>query len=214
MSNIHNYTVYLHVFPDGKKYVGSTGSPLKKRWNGGLGYKDQKRIFTAILNAGWENIRHYILIDGLDKTSAHMIEAILIRNWKTYRPSVGHNASVPHMDGILDFKLPELKRIRIEDECKLNISERYSYLVTHGGQMRPWNTKPVRLIETGQVFDNAHIAAAKMLVRVSGIYNAARNGWACGTCWIEDEDEGWRMEVPAHWEYINTNTEEKDDEHD
>lgn len=214
MSNIGKYTVYLHVFPDGKKYVGSTGTPLKTRWNGGLGYRDQKRLFGAILNTGWENIRHYILIDGLDATSAHIIEAILIRNWKTYRPSVGYNVSIPHIEGMGDFELPELKRTRVEDKYRLPVSERYSYIMTHGGKIRPELTKPVRLVETGQIFDSAHAAAAEMLINVSRIYSAARNGRACGTCWIEDKDEGWCMEVPAHWEYINTNTEEKDGKHD
>lgn len=214
MSNINSYTVYLHVFPDGRKYVGSTGRPVKWRWNGGLGYKDQKRMFNAILKFGWENIQHYILIDGLDKTSALTIEATLIRAWKTYRPSIGYNSSVPCLDEALDLEIPKLKRIRVEDNYTIPIAERYSHIMKNGGKIRPKNVKPVRLVETGTIFDSAYAAANEMLVKPCNIYAAIRKGCACGTCWIEHKGDGWRMEVPAHWEYINTNIEEKDDEHD
>lgn len=184
--------------------------PPKRRWNGGIGYRDQKRMFDAILNVGWENIKHYVLLDGLDKESSRIVEALLIRNWKTYRPSKGYNAVVPQVDGMDGFELPKLKRIKIDDDREKSVVERYLYLVKHGGTLKPKASKAVRLVETGQIFSSVNAAAKEMLVKTTGIYNAARFGRACGTVWISDEDEGWRMEVPAHWEYIDKNTEEKE----
>lgn len=43
------YKVYLLTFPDGKIYVGQTELDVTKRWRGGLGYKDNREMFDAIL---------------------------------------------------------------------------------------------------------------------------------------------------------------------
>lgn len=42
------YNIYIHIFPNGKRYVGQTKRPLKNRWlSNGDGYKSQfvVRIF-------------------------------------------------------------------------------------------------------------------------------------------------------------------------
>lgn len=213
MVGINNYTVYLHVFPDGKKYVGSTSQPVRERWDGGLGYEGQKRMFQAILKFGWENIRHYILFDSLGKEDAHLIEAALIRGWKTTMRGKGYNSVQPKIDGIDDFTVPEYKRMKIDDVYDDSLEVRRMRRSKNCSK-ESYKCKPVRLIETGEVFISATKAAHEMFVSPGAISRAAITGATCGTCWIEDKDDGWRMEVPAHWEYINTNTEEKDDSHD
>lgn len=51
---------------------------------------NQKQMFSAILLYGWEKVKHYVLFDGLSKKEAQLIEAALIRDWKTtMRGSVG-----------------------------------------------------------------------------------------------------------------------------
>ena len=111
----NNYRVYLHVFPNGKKYVGSTKSGLKQRWNGGFGYESQNLMFDAICKFGWNNIRHYLLFDGLERETALLIEAALIKKWNTYRRSGGYNARLPHPKGIDGFVVPNYKRVQIYD---------------------------------------------------------------------------------------------------
>lgn len=34
-----NYKVYMHIFPNGKKYIGITSQSLKDRFDGGYGYQ-------------------------------------------------------------------------------------------------------------------------------------------------------------------------------
>lgn len=33
------YSVYAHIFPNGKIYIGATRQEPKRRWSGGCGYK-------------------------------------------------------------------------------------------------------------------------------------------------------------------------------
>lgn len=41
----NHYTVYIHLFPSGKRYVGITGQSLKERWRvNGNGYKPRNTI--------------------------------------------------------------------------------------------------------------------------------------------------------------------------
>lgn len=182
--------------------------PLSARWDGGLGYARQKRMFSAIVKFGWDKVRHYILFDGLEKGEAELIEAALIREWKTTMRGKGYNSVQPNVDGFDTFVVPKFNKIQIEDCCKKDVEERFAERVKRTNE--PWKYKQVRLIETGEIFASATAAAREMFVTPGSISRAARKpGATCGTCWIEDTDEGWRMEVPAHWEYITTSEEKE-----
>ena len=40
----HKYAVYMHIFPNKKKYIGITGQKPKERWRvNGNGYKPRKK---------------------------------------------------------------------------------------------------------------------------------------------------------------------------
>lgn len=80
------YKVYLHVFENGKKYVGITKQEPKKRWNGGLrGYKECPKMAKAIQKYGWENVAHLILVDGLEKEDAERLEIELIKEMNSIK---------------------------------------------------------------------------------------------------------------------------------
>lgn len=73
------YSVYEHVFPNGKRYIGITCEP-KKRWNGGHGYDTQPKMKRAIQCYGWDNIEHNIICEGMPKEQAERLEMYLIDN--------------------------------------------------------------------------------------------------------------------------------------
>ena len=79
-----NYCVYLHSFPNGKKYVGIT-KDIEKRWTNGLGYKDNSAMWSAIIKYGWDNIEHKILAKNLTKASALEIERVEIQNFDSIK---------------------------------------------------------------------------------------------------------------------------------
>lgn len=88
-----NYTVYKHICPNGKIYVGITCKDPKRRWNKGLGYKKQDYFYKAILKYGWDNITHEILYEKLSKEEAENIEIKLIKEYKSNIREFGYNIS-------------------------------------------------------------------------------------------------------------------------
>lgn len=95
------WTVYMHVNKvNGKKYVGITSeSNPQKRWGkNGNRYKatskKHKSIFyEAIQKYGWDNFDHIILMTGLSKLMACVMEVSLIKEFKTHVSyGTGYNA--------------------------------------------------------------------------------------------------------------------------
>lgn len=91
---INTYTVYKHICPNNKIYIGITGQNPFKRWKNGLGYKRSKHFFNAILKYGWDNIKHEILYAGLTKEEACEKETELIAQYKSNQKKFGYNLSV------------------------------------------------------------------------------------------------------------------------
>lgn len=92
----NNYVVYMHIFPNNKKYIGITKLSLNERWgNKGNGYKNQRVIWRAIQKYGWDNIKHIIIKKGLSRKDACHMEMELIRQYNTncYRGGNGYNAT-------------------------------------------------------------------------------------------------------------------------
>lgn len=85
------YTVYVHFFPDGKKYVGITSRTLYERWRDGSGYGSQDRVNAAIQKHGWENIRHFVVAGRFDIVGARKAEAALVQKYMSDHPMHGYN---------------------------------------------------------------------------------------------------------------------------
>lgn len=86
------YTVYEHLFPNGKRYIGITSTLCEKRWRKGEGYKTQIKMYRAINKYGWKNIQHNIIAENLNKKQAEDIERYLISALNTI--DNGYNVSI------------------------------------------------------------------------------------------------------------------------
>lgn len=73
------YTVYKHVTPSNKVYIGITSQSINRRWRNGKGYSTNKHFYRAILKYGWDNIQHIVLFTNLDVNKAKQIEISLIQ---------------------------------------------------------------------------------------------------------------------------------------
>ena len=71
------HKVYIHKFPNGKKYVGVCQC-CKDRWNGGNGYANNTEMYEDIKKYGWENIEHKVILETSDSYIAYELEKILI----------------------------------------------------------------------------------------------------------------------------------------
>lgn len=86
--------VYVHIFPNNKLYIGITKSDdCSKRWVRGKGYDSQQFMHRAIQKYGWDNIKHIILMTGLDISVAQEVEKYLIMKYRTQNPQLGYNIS-------------------------------------------------------------------------------------------------------------------------
>ena len=88
----NHYTVYKHISPSSKVYIGITSqNPPERRWQRGLGYKNQKYFYNAIQKYGWDNFKHEILYSGLSKEEAEKKEIELIARYKSNQRNFGYN---------------------------------------------------------------------------------------------------------------------------
>lgn len=85
------YTVYMHILPNNKRYVGITKQTLEERFKNSLGYETQKLFWRAIKKYGWDNIQHIIIADGLSHDEACDLEIKYIAKYKTNNPKYGYN---------------------------------------------------------------------------------------------------------------------------
>lgn len=88
------YYVYKHTSPSSKVYIGITSqNPPERRWQRGLGYKNQKYFYNAIQKYGWDNFKHEILYSGLSKEEAEKKEIELIAYYNSTDRNYGYNFS-------------------------------------------------------------------------------------------------------------------------
>ena len=85
------YTVYKHIFPNNKVYIGITSQKPQDRWLNGKGYKDINFVGKAIRKYGWENVKHEILYDNLSQKEAEDKEIELIAKYKSNNREFGYN---------------------------------------------------------------------------------------------------------------------------
>ena len=88
-----SYCLYMHTFPNNKKYIGITKQKTSKRWSNGKHYKSQV-VGRAIQKYGWDNIKHEILFSNLTKEQAMEYEQNLIKKYKTNQKKYGYNKSI------------------------------------------------------------------------------------------------------------------------
>ena len=111
--NDPSFTVYYHIFPDDKRYIGITSKPVQDRWLNGRGYRGQK-VFYPITKYGWDNIQHLIYMTNLTEEEARIIEFNLIQEWNTLIPN-GWNESNGGYYNNADIFNKEISQYDIED---------------------------------------------------------------------------------------------------
>lgn len=92
--NEKKYTVYKHISPSGKVYIGITSMPVKRRWDNGRGYINNKYFYRAICKYGWDNFEHVILFEGLRKEEACLMEKCYIALYDSINSDKGYNINL------------------------------------------------------------------------------------------------------------------------
>lgn len=85
------YTVYKHISPSNKVYIGITSRKPNRRWSAGKGYDNNDYFTKAINKYGWNNFKHEILFENLTKEEAEEKEIELIAFYKSDVRQYGYN---------------------------------------------------------------------------------------------------------------------------
>lgn len=126
------YDVYVFIFKDGKRYVGTGKRPIRNRWN--RGYADNPELNSAIhAEGGLRFVKKEHFEYPLEHGSAERIESTLITYFESYKPEKGYNRTLGA--GLNEKRPPDEK--------------------SHDGRFRA-----VRCVETGQVYPSIKAAAA------------------------------------------------------
>ena len=153
-----NYTVYEHLFPNGKRYIGITCREPKKRWKGGYyGYTHNKYMQNAIKKYGWENIKHNILYKNLSKKQAEEKEIELIAKYNLTNREYGYNIE---KGGSGTNRITEETRRILHEKCSGKNNARYGVKVSQEtrekmrkaklGKKQPESQKLKRRISEGK----------------------------------------------------------------
>lgn len=194
-----NYTVYMHICPNNKKYIGITCQEPEKRWKKGAGYRTQEHFKRAIKKYKWNNIKHKILFTNLTKKEACLKEIELIAKYKSNNYKYGYNVSSGG-DGANDVKAtPEARRKNSIAHLgnqnakgyKHTIEERQKIRLAKLGKPNIKLSKKVMCIETKIIYTS--IAEAKRQTNISHIDQVCRG---------ERNYAGIINNIKLHWIYI------------
>ena len=90
IENNNEYKVYCLLFPNGKRYIGSTKLSMARRIKTAK-YEQQKKVQAAIDEFGIENVKVIVLCEGLTHEGAHDTEQKFIDYYDVCNPEKGYN---------------------------------------------------------------------------------------------------------------------------
>lgn len=164
----YTYTVYMHIIPNGKRYIGITKNDVIKRWNNGRGYKTSTLFYKAIKKYGWNNIKHIILFKNLSKEDACKKEKELIKKYNTFNSKYGYNIALGGINGnifsneikekisqrtkeamkdpLIRSKLKEHRKNQISPMKGKKLSEEHKLKLVHNGMKGKKHTEKSKLL--------------------------------------------------------------------
>lgn len=143
------YTVYMHITPNNKRYIGITKQKPKQRWNSGYGYIQNKYFFSAILKYGWNNIEHKVLFSNLSKEEAETKEVELISFYKSNNRNYGYNIE---KGGHVNRGFPAWNKGK-KTPLEIREKQKQAKIGKYTGA-KHWNSKKVVNLETGKIYNS------------------------------------------------------------
>lgn len=158
----NKWSLYRHITPSGKVYIGITSQKPEYRWNNGKGYLNGRRtkFKSSIIKYGWDNIKHEVLFTNLDENTAKRLEIELIRHYKGLGVSLNHTDGGEGVRGIIPWnkgiKLPyeksnKLRGRRLSEEHKRKLSISHKGKVSRKGfHLTSSQIENLRKVNTGR----------------------------------------------------------------
>lgn len=143
MTNQKSFIVYKHTnLINQKVYIGITKTSPNRRWgSNGINYRHNKHFYSAIQKYGWNNFKHEILFNNLNKEDACKIEKQLIFNFNSNNPKYGYNNSIGG----------ELSALG----CHFNHTQETK------NRLQNFHCKPIICLDTLEIFNSIKMASKK-----------------------------------------------------
>lgn len=195
---MYQWTVYRHVGPTAKVYIGITKNSVYSRWgHNGVGYRGSPKFWNAIQKYGWDNFRHEIIAERLTQEEAQQMEIELIAKYtkqnKTYNIMPGGNSyPAEHKP---NGPMPEWHKQKISKALK-------------GKPKSPEHIEKVRQSNIGRTNNYIWIKKDDETKRIpkADFYDYMIGGWALGR---EPMAEGARQKLSEHFAGLHLSEEHK-----
>lgn len=188
----------MHLFPNGKRYIGITGTPPKRRWKRGKNYRNNIYMTRAIKKYGWDNIDHAIIASELSKEEAEAKERELIALYKSNVPEHGYNISSggecvgKHSPETIEKLKAIKKRLDADPKYRKHLSEGHKGITppNKGCPMSEEQKKKISIakrgceghgkkkvlcVETGVVYDSLTAAAKETGANITKIVEVCKH---------------------------------------
>lgn len=150
------YTIYRHITPENKSYIGVTKLKVNDRFQNGNGYKNCSRFKKAIDKYGWENIKHEILYISNDKEEALLKEIEFISLFKSNDENYGYNiergGSKKNLVGKYNSFYGNHHTFEQKQKWSLERKGKLAWNRNKYGKINKTN-KRVKCVETGKIFE-------------------------------------------------------------
>ena len=123
------YTIYKHIAPNGKVYIGVTSVKPEQRWGkDGIGYQGQA-FYYAIQKYGWDNFEHEIIAENISAEYVECFEKALIAMYDSTNHNKGYNIS----QGGFGVENKKFYYLAVLDDYNLSFQDlfRFIYLSTY-----------------------------------------------------------------------------------
>lgn len=170
----NNYTVYMHISPSNKKYIGVTGKNVNDRWRNGTGYRGQKYFYNAIQKYGWDNFEHIILNNHLSKEEAYLLESKYISEYSSNNHEYGYNISSGGIGGCGLFgELNGMYGVSPKD--RMDEKTYKSWIKKQKACKHIENYKKIICLTTNKIFDSIKEASNFYHINERDISSCCRN---------------------------------------
>lgn len=210
-SDSRRYVVYMHVFPNGKRYVGITGRPVEKRWKRGRNYRNNIYFTRAVEKYGWDNIEHIIVESDLTKQAAEDKERMLIAYFGSNDPKKGYNiTSGGECAGKLSIetrkKISEARKRQFDDpEFRKKMSECHKG-ITPPNKGIPMSEEQKKKVSLAKMGCEGHGKRKILCVETGIVYESltqASKETGANMGKLVDVCKGHRKTTKGfHWEYV------------
>lgn len=181
------YTLYVHVTPARKIYIGITKNTPSQRWSKGEGYKHQKNFYNDIKKYGWDNIEHHIVAEGLSEELAFTAEIEVINDIKLDNEDISYNIApggrIPWNKGKTGVYSEEtLKKMRIAGTGRpsavkgTHLSEEHKRKISEANKGSTKSTHPraVKCLNNNKVYNSIKEASIDLNVSATAISGVCR----------------------------------------